>query len=72
VAGSRHTRNTPIAVARGTGEGAGETGELFLADISVPPAVYRQLGLTVPPLFDDDTIIELRPRSADPSSIAPA
>src|SRR5260370_29480729 len=46
--------------------GAGETGELFLADVSVPPAVYRRLGVTVPPLVGHDTIIELRQPPPDP------
>jgi NAD(P)H-hydrate epimerase len=31
-------------------------GDLFLADISVPPTLYRQMGLDIPPLFLDDTI----------------
>jgi NAD(P)H-hydrate epimerase len=34
-------------------------GELFLADISVPPALYRRIGLEVPPLFLSDTILRL-------------
>lgn len=38
---------------------AHETGELFLADISVPPAVYQRLGIAVPLLFQDDPIIKL-------------
>lgn len=32
-------------------------GRLYLADISVPPELYAQLGLTVPPLFARDTIV---------------
>lgn len=39
---------------------AGEVGQLFLADISVPPEVFRRLGISVPGLFDVDTIVELR------------
>ncbi|GAB4526241.1 MAG: hypothetical protein Fur0018_11380 [Anaerolineales bacterium] len=31
-------------------------GDLYLADISVPPELYRHLGLDVPPLFVEDTI----------------
>lgn len=35
-------------------------GELFLADISVPPELYQSLGLNVPPLlFYEDSIIVL-------------
>ncbi len=34
-------------------------GELYLADISVPPELYRSLGLEVPPLFEKDTIEKL-------------
>jgi NAD(P)H-hydrate epimerase len=48
---------------------ASQTGELFLADISVPPAVYRRLGLTVPPLFRRDTIIELTVPPLSPPGI---
>ena len=37
-------------------------GELFLADIGVPPELYAAPGLklTVGPLFDKDDIIRLR------------
>ena len=31
-------------------------GSLFLADISVPPALYQKIGLVVPPLFVSDSI----------------
>ena len=31
-------------------------GDLYLADISVPPELYAHLGLDVPPLFARDTI----------------
>jgi NAD(P)H-hydrate epimerase len=34
-------------------------GELYLADISVPPIVYQRLGLTPPTLFRDATVIRL-------------
>jgi NAD(P)H-hydrate epimerase len=34
-------------------------GELYLADISVPPIVYQRLGLTPPKLFRDATVIRL-------------
>src|SRR3990172_10195141 len=36
-------------------------GDLYLADISVPPELYRQLGIEVDRLFADDFIIPLRP-----------
>lgn len=32
-------------------------GQLWLADISVPPELYRQMGLHVPPVFEKDTIV---------------
>jgi len=32
-------------------------GQLYLADISAPPALYARLGLDVPPLFAGDTIV---------------
>lgn len=34
-------------------------GELYLADISVPPSLYAHLGLDVSPLFAGDTILRL-------------
>lgn len=34
-------------------------GELYLADISVPPALYQALGLEVGPLFAESDIIRL-------------
>lgn len=34
-------------------------GELYLADISVPPDLYQRLDLTVGPLFVDEPIIRL-------------
>lgn len=39
--------------------GAPEVGELYLADISVPAAVYRRLGLEVPALFAQTQVIRL-------------
>ncbi len=35
-------------------------GKLFVADISVPPAVYTRLGLRVGPIFATSDIVELR------------
>jgi NAD(P)H-hydrate epimerase len=34
-------------------------GDLYLADISVPPLVYDMLRITVPPMFATSTIVEL-------------
>jgi NAD(P)H-hydrate epimerase len=34
-------------------------GDLYLADISVPPELYRRLGIEVSPLFADDAIIRV-------------
>lgn len=34
-------------------------GDLYLADISVPPELYRHLGLEIEPLFSEDTIIKI-------------
>jgi NAD(P)H-hydrate epimerase len=38
-------------------EAATVVGKLYLADISVPPALYASLDLDVGPLFEDDVII---------------
>ena len=34
-------------------------GDLYLADISVPPELYRHLGIEVPNLFENDTILKV-------------
>lgn len=34
-------------------------GELYLADISVPPALYRRIGVNVPLLFAADSILRI-------------
>ena len=40
--------------------GTAEVGELYLADISVPPAVYDRFGMRMPAgLFDEDTVVRL-------------
>ena len=36
-------------------------GELYLADISVPNLVYRRMGIDVPDVFREATIVELTP-----------
>jgi NAD(P)H-hydrate epimerase len=35
-------------------------GDLYLADIGVPPELYRQLGIEIESLFADDAIISVR------------
>lgn len=35
-------------------------GELYLADISVPPELYRKMGLDIQHIFEKDTIIKIR------------
>ena len=39
--------------------GAEEVGELYLADISVPPSLYLAMGLDVPVLFDEEGLAQL-------------
>lgn len=34
-------------------------GDFYLADIGVPPSLYEQLGLSVPPIFARDPILRL-------------
>lgn len=38
---------------------APQVGELWLADISVPPSVYRAFGFEVGNLFEEDTIVRV-------------
>lgn len=40
-------------------EAAGWTGRLYLADIGIPPALYRRIGLEVGPLFAEASVIPL-------------
>ena len=35
-------------------------GDFYLADLSVPPALYRRLGLVVEPLFAEDAVVLLQ------------
>jgi len=42
-----------------TREALSASGELYLADISVPPQLYDHLDLDVPPLFARDTILPI-------------
>jgi NAD(P)H-hydrate epimerase len=39
--------------------GRSAAGDLYVADIGVPPVVYAQVGLEVPPLFEQDTVVPL-------------
>jgi hypothetical protein len=43
-------------------EGGRHTGELYLADINVPPALYGEpsLKIDVGPIFAEDDIVRLR------------
>jgi NAD(P)H-hydrate epimerase len=36
-------------------------GELYLADISVPPLVYQRMGIAVPPLFRQSSLLQISP-----------
>ena len=40
---------------------AGLVGDLFVADISVPPSLYRHLGLSTEAIFEDGTILRVLP-----------
>lgn len=42
-------------------------GELYLADIGVPPALYGRLGLSVGPIFAGGDVVQLRPYPASPA-----
>ncbi|GAB4467388.1 MAG: hypothetical protein Kow0070_30700 [Anaerolineales bacterium] len=43
-------------------------GELYLADISVPPELYARMGISVPPLFAESEIIPVPRYSCRPES----
>lgn len=34
-------------------------GDLYLADISIPPELYQRIGISVPPVFEQDPIIRV-------------
>ena len=40
-------------------EAAGSVGDLWLADISVPPEAYARLGITVGPLFAESDLVRI-------------
>ncbi|GAB3257836.1 NAD(P)H-hydrate epimerase [Nocardioides dilutus] len=50
---------------------APETGELYLADISVPSRLYSELGLAVPVLFTHGPVVRLRRADEPAATIAP-
>jgi len=39
-------------------------GQLYLADISVPPLLYERMGVEVGPLFERDTIVAIRTKDS--------
>jgi len=42
-----------------TAQAQSVVGDLYLADISVPPELYSRLGIEVPNLFENDTILKV-------------
>jgi NAD(P)H-hydrate epimerase len=48
--------------------GSPHAGELYLADISVPPFVYGRFDIAVPPLFIDASIVRLGTSNEKPIS----
>jgi hypothetical protein len=40
---------------------APDVGELYLADISVPPLVYQRMGIAVPELFRQSSLLRIGP-----------
>ena len=38
---------------------APDAGELYLADISVPPIVYQRMGIVVPQLFGESALLRV-------------
>ena len=40
---------------------APNVGELYLADISVPPLVYQRMGIAAPPLFRQSSLLQIGP-----------
>ena len=62
IAGTPHVRATAtltLALPKVGLVGSSAVGELYLADISVPAIVYERLGLILPNLFRDSSIISL-------------
>ena len=42
-----------------TPEASAFIGDLYLADISVPPELYARLGIEISPIFTHDTIVKI-------------
>jgi NAD(P)H-hydrate epimerase len=64
VAGSPHVRASAtltLALPKVGLFGAPSVGELYLADISVPPLVYQRFGIRPPSLFDGAGLIRVAP-----------
>ena len=55
----RATATLTLALPKRGLIGAEEVGELYLADISVPPSLYRRMRLDVPELFDEEGLTHL-------------
>ena len=54
------TATLTLALPKTALVGAAESGELYLADIGVPPSVYARLGIEVPALFREHEVIRVR------------
>lgn len=56
------TATLTLALPKAGLMGAPRTGELYLADISIPDAAYKKLGIDVEPLFRDSPILRIDSR----------
>ncbi len=54
-----HTHSALPKMGLLTREAKDYVGNLYLADISVPPGLYRHLGIEVSNLFEKDTILKV-------------
>ena len=50
------------------GDGGGVVGDLYLGDISVPPAVYERLGLSFSSPFGRSPLVKVRGGASDPAA----
>jgi NAD(P)H-hydrate epimerase len=55
----RATATLTLALPKAGLVEAPTVGDLYLADISVPPSVYRTLGIEVPALFGLDSVVQV-------------